>query len=75
MNFLKGYKNTGILCDGSIIEFLPDGKAIAYFSKDWKVCGGGIHQFKSKDQAIAVFEGVEKLIIEQKDISRKIALD
>jgi len=65
MRFLTEYKDTGILNDGSIIDFLPDGKTIGYFSKHWKVCGTNVNQFKDKNQAIKVFEEIEKLIIEQ----------
>jgi len=60
MRFLSDYKDTGILNDGSIIDFLPDGTVIAYYSKYWKVCGSNVHKFKTKNQAILIFEEIEK---------------
>ncbi len=63
MNFIKWYNDTAILIDGSIINFLPDGKTICHFSKHWKVCGTNINKFADKYQAIKVFQEIEKLII------------
>ncbi len=64
---MKFIGNTGILSDGSLINFLDQGIVIAYFSKEWKACAGNKFIFKSEKQAKKVFEELDKLLINQKN--------
>ncbi len=68
MKFLNGCNDTGILYDGSIINFLPDGKVVSYYSKEWRVCGHNKHQFKNKEQAIKIYELIDFELIKIKDL-------
>lgn len=63
MRFLTEYNDTAFLSDRSILKFFPDGKVIAHFSKEWKVCGTNIFQYATKESAVKIWQAVDELIM------------